>query len=49
MPDFALPDDGGRIVRLEELLSEGPVAIMFHRGHWCPTARGWISISWLRR
>src|SRR3954471_13028890 len=39
MPDFALPDDGGRIVRLDELLSKGPVAIMFHRGHWCPYCR----------
>jgi len=36
MPDFALPDDGGRIVRLDELLTKGPTAIMFHRGHWCP-------------
>jgi len=39
MPDFALPDDSGRIVRLDELLSRGPVAIMFHRGHWCPYCR----------
>jgi peroxiredoxin len=39
MPDFALPDDGGRIVRLDELLSQGPTAIMFHRGHWCPYCR----------
>jgi peroxiredoxin len=39
MPDFALPDDGGRIVRLDELLSKGPTAIMFHRGHWCPYCR----------
>ena len=27
MPDFALPDDGGRIVRLDQLLSTGPTAI----------------------
>ncbi len=39
MPEFALPDDGGRIVRLDELLSKGPTAIMFHRGHWCPYCR----------
>ena len=39
MPDFALPDDGGRIVRLDELLNKGPTAIMFHRGHWCPYRR----------
>jgi peroxiredoxin len=39
MPDFALPDDSGHIVRLDELLSKGPTAIMFHRGHWCPYCR----------
>ena len=39
MPDFALPDDAGRIVRLDELLHDGPIAVMFHRGHWCPYCR----------
>jgi peroxiredoxin len=39
MPDFALPDDSGRIVRLDEQLNKGPTAIMFHRGHWCPYCR----------
>jgi peroxiredoxin len=36
MPPFLLPDDQGRLVSLEEVLSEGPVALAFHRGHWCP-------------
>ncbi len=39
MPDFALPDERGRMVRLGSLLAAGPVAIAFHRGHWCPYCR----------
>ncbi len=36
MPDFVLPDEQGRLVRLEDLLAQGPVVVSFHRGHWCP-------------
>jgi peroxiredoxin len=39
MPSFLLPDDSGRLVSLEELLEKGPVALAFHRGHWCPYCR----------
>jgi peroxiredoxin len=39
MPPFVLPDQSGRLVSLESLLAEGPVAVMFHRGHWCPYCR----------
>ena len=39
MPPFHLPDETGRIVSLEELLTNGPVAVTFHRGHWCPYCR----------
>jgi peroxiredoxin len=39
MPPFVLPDESGRLVDLEALLANGPVAIMFHRGHWCPYCR----------
>jgi peroxiredoxin len=39
MPPFHLPDEGGRIVGLDQLLSKGPVAVTFHRGHWCPYCR----------
>jgi peroxiredoxin len=36
MPSFALPARSGGLVRLDELLAEGPVVISFNRGHWCP-------------
>ena len=39
MPTFLLPDDTARLVGLEELIAGGPVAIAFHRGHWCPYCR----------
>jgi peroxiredoxin len=39
MPSFLLPDDSGRLVSLESLLQRGPVALAFHRGHWCPFCR----------
>jgi peroxiredoxin len=39
MPSFVLPDGSGRMVSLEELLDRGPVAVTFHRGHWCPYCR----------
>jgi peroxiredoxin len=39
MPPFHLPDEAGRIVSLDTLLSKGPVAVTFHRGHWCPYCR----------
>src|SRR5262245_59740860 len=39
MPRFVLPDDKGRQTSLESLLENGPVAITFHRGHWCPWCR----------
>jgi peroxiredoxin len=47
MPPFLLPDEQGRLVALEDLLAEGPVAIAFHRGHWCPYCR--ININALAR
>jgi peroxiredoxin len=39
MPSFALPDETGHLVSLEELLQRGPLAVTFHRGHWCPYCR----------
>jgi peroxiredoxin len=47
MPGFLLPDEQGRLVRLEALLSEGPVALAFNRGHWCPYCR--INVNALAR
>jgi hypothetical protein len=39
MPPFLLPDDAAHLVALEDLLASGPVAVAFHRGHWCPYCR----------
>ena len=39
MPPFVLPDEQGRLVSMDELLRHGPLAITFHRGHWCPWCR----------
>src|SRR3954471_15029999 len=36
LPDFRLPDTGGRMVASEDLLAAGPLAVMFFRGPWCP-------------
>jgi peroxiredoxin len=47
MPPFHLPDENGHIVSLERLLAMGPVAVTFHRGHWCPYCR--ININALAR
>ena len=36
MPPFLLPDEAGHLVSLGELLLDGPLAVVFLRGHWCP-------------
>lgn len=35
-PAFRLPDAQGQLVDLEHLLAQGPVVLLFYRGHWCP-------------
>jgi peroxiredoxin len=47
MPPFILPDENGHLVSLEQLTEQGPIALTFHRGHWCPWCR--ISINALVR
>jgi peroxiredoxin len=39
MPPFVLADERGRLISLASLLEDGPVAITFVRGHWCPYCR----------
>jgi len=39
MPEFVMPDESGRLVSLEKILENGPVAVVFQRGHWCPYCR----------
>jgi peroxiredoxin len=47
MPPFVLPDANGRLVKLADLLAQGPAIVTFHRGHWCPYCR--ISINTLAK
>jgi peroxiredoxin len=47
MPPFVLPDDNGCLVSLEQSIERGPIAVTFHRGHWCPWCR--ITINALVR
>jgi len=47
MPPFLLPDETNHLTSLEQLLEAGPVAVTFHRGHWCPYCR--ISINALAK
>lgn len=36
VPAFTLPDARGGEVALERVLRDGPVALVFYRGQWCP-------------
>ncbi|MHB8410713.1 MAG: hypothetical protein ACYDDI_02065 [Candidatus Acidiferrales bacterium] len=33
-PEFELPDSTGAPRRLSDLVSQGPVVLVFFRGHW---------------
>ncbi|MBN3811321.1 peroxiredoxin-like family protein [Paraburkholderia sp. Ac-20347] len=35
-PSFELRDAYGNVVRLDDLLKDGPVVLTFYRGQWCP-------------
>lgn len=35
-PDFELPDQAGKPVRSADLITNGPLIIVFYRGRWCP-------------
>ena len=35
-PDFVLPNAFGKTRRLTDLISDGPVVLVFYRGAWCP-------------
>lgn len=39
LPEFLLPDDGGRLIGSRELLGAGPLVVSFNRGHWCNFCR----------
>ena len=36
MPSFTLSDARGKKVRSDDLLSKGPMVLVFYRGAWCP-------------
>lgn len=33
-PDFTLPNTSGELVKLSDLLAQGPVVVTFYRGTW---------------
>ena len=35
-PSFALTNAEGKLVRLDDLLAQGPLVLSFYRGLWCP-------------
>lgn len=35
-PDFSARDASGNEFQLAQALKEGPVVLIFYRGHWCP-------------
>ena len=39
LPSCPLPTRRAAWLSLEQLLSKGPAAVVFHRGHWCPYCR----------
>ncbi|MDA1325733.1 MAG: peroxiredoxin-like family protein [Proteobacteria bacterium] len=43
LPPFLLPDENGRLVSSDELLSRGPLVVTFNRGNWCPYC--WLELS----
>ena len=34
LPEFCLPDEKGNLVKSKDLLSQGPLAVIFYRGIW---------------
>jgi peroxiredoxin len=46
-PEFALPDQNGKLVSSKDLLKKGPIIITFYRGVWCPYCN--LDLSNLKR
>lgn len=36
LPDFALPDQSGKLRRLSDYLKDSPIVLNIYRGGWCP-------------
>lgn len=43
VPSFEAIDQNGKIQKLDELLEEGPVVLVFYRGQWCPICNRHLS------
>lgn len=43
LPFFIMPDQDGRLTSLDALLRQGPLIVVFHRGHWCPYCHATLS------
>jgi peroxiredoxin len=39
LPPLLLSDECGLLVSADDLLADGPLAMVFHVGHWCPFSR----------
>jgi peroxiredoxin len=39
LPDFVLPDQTGKLMKLSQFLERGRTIVTFLRGHWCPYCR----------
>ena len=39
LPPFMMPDHDCHLVSLSDLHADGPLVVVFHRGHWCPYCR----------
>jgi len=47
-PEFTLTDQMGRHVSLAGEVEQGPVALLFYRGEWCPYCNAWLRTFGLR-
>jgi peroxiredoxin len=48
-PPFALTDANGAVVELMQLLTHGPVVLIFYRGGWCPFCNVYLRAFQLAR
>lgn len=42
-PRFSKEDQHGSLLNLDTLLKDGPVVLLFYRGHWCPLCNRYLA------